>query len=245
MRHAIGLFFLAFALSLPFSPSQADQSAATPVPARPNVVPGLTLDEPQKLTVGQKSYLKIKAKADGPVTFDVEAQFEDEGVNFEWERLDDLTVLVAVPASKGVIRVAAVAVVALKPTKFAKTYIEIDGPALPSPSPTKPAQPLAPPKPVGPLHAFFILDYSAPSPANALANSKEMRTALNGQSVRAHILSSTSKVIEEQDLTQYVRDAGGAPALIITDQNGVVKWTGRIPADQGGVLSAVQKAASK
>src|SRR5436309_1471414 len=83
---------------------------APPMPIADPPKAVLTLDAPKSVPAGS-GYFKIRAAAAGPVSFDVEAQFDDQAVVFQSEQLDAATLLVGVPASAGVIRVeAAVAV---------------------------------------------------------------------------------------------------------------------------------------
>ena len=121
--------------------------AATSLGAEPNKGTGVELDAPKKI-VKNIGFLKVQAKSDGPVNFDVEAQFDDPDVEFSWERLADKTVLVAVPYSRGVIRIEAWRVPGQAGDTLAKTLIEVEPPS-PSPRPPSPSRTIRPPSPAG------------------------------------------------------------------------------------------------
>lgn len=100
-----------------------------------HVVKGLTLTEP--MTRSRPGVAKIvatvavadKDKDKVKMVWDVEAQFEDPDVEFDWEVRDGgMAVQVVIPDSRGVIRVSAVAVVNGEPTdaRMAKTLITVD-----------------------------------------------------------------------------------------------------------------------
>ncbi len=100
---------------------------------KPHVVNGLTLTEPT--TKNKPGVARIVAKVDAKdkgkvkVVWDVEATFEDQDVEFDWEVRDNgLAVQVVIPDSRGVIRISAVAIVDGEPTdtRMAKTVIVVD-----------------------------------------------------------------------------------------------------------------------
>ena len=206
----------------------------------PNVALGLSLPAPQKVKAGE-GWVEITATCAQPVTFDVEAQLDDPKATFKSRVIDDKTVLVSVPCCGGIIRVTAVAIVGGKLTPFVRTYVEIEGREPPAP-PTPPAPP-APPKqrPAGKLSLVLVIDQQGGDPTSAaLAASPTLRKAVNDAGASLHVFDARSAVIAQQNLTKYVADASGAPALIILDSTGTVWAAKHLPATEAEVIQTLK-----
>lgn len=233
-RPALALM-LAFAATL--------QAQTTPAP---NKVDGLELDAPKQVT--QPGYLKVTAAVtEGDVCFDVEAQFADPDIVFQYEPLGPKTVLIGIPDSPGVIRVSCWRVPGKVGDKLAKTYIEVKPakkPPTPAPTPApKPEPGPQPPQAEAParVDAFIVLDYKAGDPKAAqLANGRTLREAVHAQKAKLHILSATSEVLAQQGIAKDFQEAGGAPALIVV-ADGKIAWKGKLPATEAEILTQIPK----
>lgn len=207
-------------------------SGAEPAMPPADVQPApIVLQAPKSVPSGS-GYFKVIAVAGGPVSFDVEAQFDQADAPFQYEQLDAKTVLIGVPASAGVIRVEAAVAVAGGPPVFAKAFIDVTAPAKPKPPPGPP------PVTVGKLFAVFVVD-AASAP---LAESPALLQALHAGGDEFAILDYKSPAVAAQNLTQFVADAGGAPCLILLDKNGDVHKAVKLPADVASILAAVKSA---
>ena len=210
----------------------ADPALSMP-PADP-VKEVITLDAPKSVLSGS-GYLKIHAEAAGLVSFDVEAQFDDETVAFQYEQLDADTLLVGIPASAGVIRVEAATAVDGKAPVFAKAFIAVVAP--PKKEPPPPSTPA-----VGKLFAIVVIDRTAASAAGTLADSPTLLKSIKALGDDRSVLDAKSPAIAAQGLTKYVADAGGPPCLILMDAAGDVHKAVKLPADEASVLALIKDA---
>jgi hypothetical protein len=234
MKHLLSLPMLLLAVA-------TVAGAAEPTPW---IVPGLELPAPQKTK--DPGYLKVKVRCTGTIAWDVEAQFDSDKAVFQWEPLDEKTILVSIPAASGVIRVTAIAVVDGKLTGYAKTLIETEGPASatvtqPPALPTPPGPP--PPGPGGSVGAaYFILDVDRGDPGTAaLVTGSPLRDGLRALGVKPWVFSASGKAIDARGLRQALTTAGGVPALVLTDQAGTrVLFAGRVPPTAQAILDLVR-----
>jgi hypothetical protein len=212
--------------------TRGDEAPAMPPADAP--APAIALDAPKTVPAGS-GYFKVRARATGPVTFDVEAQFADPKAVFQSEQIDPTTYLIGVPASAGVIRVEAAVSVAGGPPQLAKVYVEVLA------APAGPPEPPAPPAPapaVGKLFAIFVVDKAG----LAVAESPTLLAALHAGGDERAVLDSQSPAIAAQGLAPFVASAGGAPCLVLMDEQGAVHKAVKLPADEPGVLAVVRDA---
>jgi hypothetical protein len=158
----------------------------------------------------------------------------------------DRSVVVGVPQGPTTVQVFAAALVKDDVTPFARTVLTVEGarpPPKPDPGPAPGPSPGPAPKPAaGKLHVTVVLDYDRITPAQAaVANSASLRKALADDNAALRVYPTTSDVLTTRKLTPFVTRAGGAPALIVQDDAGVVRAAVTLPADEAGVLAAVAR----
>ncbi len=231
-------------------------------PEKPNVVPGLSLPEPRKVT--RPGYAKVLVTL-GPIdnkgaaqtkpqevelAFDVEASFADEDVEFSWEPVvnkDGLTigVQVAIPDSAGLIRIAAWGTVngKLLSKRLCKTTIEVDYKPRGTPAAEKPeAKPaLAKGKVVD---AYFVVDGTkGDANVNALVASQGLKNALWKMGIKRHVFDAGTDegrgAIARNALEKYVKDAG-LPALILVTEARKVRKAIKVPGTQAGIVEVAK-----
>lgn len=210
---------------------------APPMPnadAPPSPVAALTLKAPATVPAGS-GYIKVRATAASAVSFDVEAQFEED-VTFQYEQLDQYTLLVGVPASAGVIRIEAAVSVAGAAPVFAKAFIEVVAVKKKEPPVTPATKP--PGLAVGKL--FAVLVVSKADPSTQFAASPTLKKSIEDLGDVPSVLDAAAPAIAAQGLAKFLADAGGAPALILMDAAGDVHKAVKLPADEAAVLALIK-----
>jgi hypothetical protein len=235
--------------------------AEDPPPDRagPHKAPGLELPPPSTVKFQPGRLLRVKAQAKTPVGWVVLTVPSRE---LDWDGFDRSVSIPMPPEGTTVIVVAAVAAEKSgEPPVQALTTISVEGarpppgPAPnpgptppnpdpnpgPSPTPTPTPTPNPRPAPVtGRLHVTAVLDYDALTPAQAaLVNSATLRKALTDAGCVFRTYPTTAAEVKTRKLDTYVARAGGAPALVVQSDDGVVRSAVRLPADEAGVLAAV------
>lgn len=213
-------------------------------PPKPWSVPGLTLSEPQVRT--KPGFCKVTAKATGTkvkIKWRVRAQFEDSDVEFDYEVRDGGTsVQVVIPDSRGVIEVAALAVIDGEPTDFCETTVTVD---------YKPRQPKEPPpvatarppakdgqKPeaaqgrAAVRYVFFVqAGPEEPDPdVKALVNSVRLKNELKKLGVTPELVVADSDSYRKRGLADAVKRAGGAPCVVYVTEDWLVRKYAKLTA---------------
>jgi hypothetical protein len=221
-------------------------------PPGPHKAPGLELPPPSTVKFQPGRLLRVKAAAKTPVGWVVLTVPSRE---LDWDGFDRSVSIPMPPEGTTVIVVAAVAgEKSGEPPVQALTTISVEGarpppgPAPgptpdpgPGPNPTPTPTPGPRPAPVtGRLHVTAVLDYDALTPAQAaLVNSATLRKALTDAGCVFRTYPTTAAEVKTRKLDTYVARAGGAPALVVQSDDGVVRSAVRLPADEAGVLAAV------
>ncbi len=202
-------------------------------------VPGLELDPPAARTRPGLARVnaKVSAKADSKVkiVWDVEASFEDDDVELDWEvRENGKSIQVVIPDSSGIVRVTAIAVIDGEPTAFAKTAISIDY----TPRQKKPLPPVvrpqaqAPPAAAGKVvSAVFVVDpEKTDANLEAVITSQGLANDLRRIGVKRLVLAADSPAIARMKLDGFLKDVGGVPALLLVTDQGKVRKAVRLAA---------------
>ena len=249
----------------PAPPKPAPDPVAPKGPAKPNVVAGLSLDEPQKKTRPGLAYVTATVAAkDGAkvkIVWDVEAQWADEDAEWEWEVRDGgRKVQITIPDSSGIVRISAVAVVDGEPTSdsIAKTVVVVEYTPRAKPAPQPAPQPApAPPQPKAdapapkaeapaasgkPTDIYFVIDTDGGDPnINALVTSQALRNALRKVGLAPHVFDKDSANVGRAGMQKYVEDAGGVPVMVLVTADRKVKRSSRVPATLGEVVAFVSR----
>lgn len=239
---------LFLALLLLAAPAPAHTDAPGRMGDKPHMVPGLELTAPVERT--RPGVVKITAKVDAKegqkvvIVWKVEGQFDDPGVELEYEPRDNnMTMQIVVPDSSGIIRVIAVATVDGKFTanRMAETYITIK--YTPRNTPAAEAKTLekAPVDANGKVtDAYFLVDPGKDVNVDAMVATVGLLNRLRGAGVTRHVLDVGSE--KARRFAPYVKDAGGAPALILLTTEKKVRARVRCPATAEGVMVVVEGA---
>jgi hypothetical protein len=255
---------------------KADKTAEAPAatkdvtydPTKPHIVSGLTLTAPQKRV--RPGLVYVTAQLAAPVEarklliWEVEAEFADEDVgdSFSWEKRDGGTRLqVSVPDSSGIIVIRCVAIIDGKPTDsehFAKTVIEVD--YAPRKRDNKSAGPVPgkdgkePPgsetdtgaqkSPVVAIYFVTDPDSNAHVNINTLIGSQGLSNQLRRRGIKRSVFSVNSE--RGRELANYVRDAGGAPCMILVTESKQVRKVIKLAdtTKQSAILAALPSPAA-
>jgi hypothetical protein len=156
--------------------------------------------------------------------------------------------IVSVPTESGSITVFAVALVK-DDLAIARCIITVRGarpPPGPAPGPAPAPAPAPTPAPAaGKLHVTLVFDYDRMTPdLAALSNSTTLRKSLADANCQLRVYPATDPILAARKLDAFVQKAGGAPALIVQDERGVVRAAERV-TDEAGVLAAVNRVRGK
>lgn len=215
---------LGLVLSLPAAAVRADDAPdakAVGVPQSSKVT-GLELPADQEVS-GKQRVVFVPAKAAGKVKWVVLNANSDTPVQ-SMELSSSKTLLVFPADQDDLIIVMAYTVVDGEPSETARTLITVKGSGDkpgPGPGPNPPAPP-APPA-AGPLHVTFIVDFEKQTPDIAAAiNDRDLRQYLSSGKHQVHVVGVKSKSVVEDGLSGPLGQAGGPPAVVLQDAQGVV-----------------------
>lgn len=224
---------LAFSSSLLASQKAVGKGEA----AKTYVVQGLEIDAPQKRTRPGvvRITAKVEAKAEDKVKilWDVTAQFEDEDVEFEWDKLSDQKIQVIIPDSKGIISISAWALLNGEPTseKPAKTTIDVVYiPRDKTPKSVKAEGKVAEKIPVKETKkptVYLVADLDTGDPnIAALINSSGLRNRLKSKGFGNEDIvpvDTSTGADGKLGLISFIDSSGGAPCALVVKGDKVVK----------------------
>jgi len=212
-------------------PSAITVPAAIALTASGNKTDGIELPEDQ-VVKNDEGFITIQAKCSGDVKWLVVSAIKIKYFTLPQGN----TIVVSIPPQGGLINVFAVGLVNGKLTDFARTNITINGadPVGKIPPPINP-----PNQGSGPFHVTFVADLSSiPAELGQILNSQKIRENITSKNAYYRLYDSNSPVLKEKGLDKVVIKWGGAPIMIVQDNNGAIKGQPtRVPRTEAEVLT--------
>lgn len=196
-----------------------------------NAVDGLAL--PADLTVGSdEGFVELEAATAGQVRFAVLGQVP---VKF---KATGKSVIVATPARGGTVLVLAVAVINGQLTDFARCTVTIT-PAVP----VAPPGPPTPPSPnviSGKAYITLVQDAQATTPAQAAVLGSPALRRLAQARGALRVVDKSDPWLATKKLDGFLAQAGGLPAILVQNEQGVVVLAKPLPATEAEAVALLK-----
>lgn len=187
-----------------------------------------TLKLPAEVKGAPAEFIRVAAETDGKV---VRWLAIDKGLSlFPADLLKDTRTAVVVAREPGRYRLLAVTALGDEPSEPAVCTVVIGD--VPPPPP--------PPPPGAKLWAIAVVDNEAMSASvAAVVADKALWAAVEKAGHRWRVLDARSEAVRKNNYERFVREAGGAPALLLLGPDGRRLKSLRLPADGAGVLKVI------
>ena len=196
-----------------------------PVALPAGVADTFVLEVPESVPAGS-GFFEVKAKGPGPFAFDVFAVFADPEAKAP-SRTFGATLVVGVPASAGAIRIVCAAPGEKgQPPILAVAVVTVTGAAAAARGGLSSAM------------AGWNVTVIGPAPSEAV------RKELAGAGIRLYVLAAQDQRLAARRDLQDVIARTGTPAVIVQDSQGTLRKAEKLPADDAGLISLLNRAAA-